>query len=105
MSRLCGTSESLKLLEPYGPVQARTRIALRVVVAVAVAAAAAVVVVVVAVVVVAVVVVMFNTVTTECIKEMTRSRPALITDAPSMPNHEQIFNLLWIINLTQDLWL
>ena len=27
MCRLCGTSESLKLLEPYGPVQACTRIA------------------------------------------------------------------------------
>jgi hypothetical protein len=44
MYRLCGTPESLKLLEPYGPVQARTRIALPVAAAVG-----------------AVVVVMFNT--------------------------------------------
>jgi hypothetical protein len=98
MCRLCGTSESLKLLEPYGPVQARTRIALPV--------AAMVVVVVAAVAALgAVVVIMFTTVTTECtrIKKMTRS--SRITDLPSMPNHEQNFNLLWTVNLTQDLWL
>jgi hypothetical protein len=71
-----------------------------VVVVVAAAAAAAA-----AAVVGAVVMVMFNTVTTECVKEMTRSRPARVTDVPIMPNHEQNFNLLWIINLTQDLWL
>jgi hypothetical protein len=39
--------------------------------------------------------VMFNTVTTA----------DRITDVPNMPNHEQNFNLLWIMNLTQDLWL
>ena len=70
MCRLCGTSESLKLPEPCGPVQARTRIALPGVVVVVV-----VLVVVAAAAVGAVVVVMFNTVTTECIKEMARSRP------------------------------
>jgi hypothetical protein len=84
MCRLCGTSESLKLLEPYGPVQACTRIALPVVAVVAAAAAVGAV----------VVVMMFNTVTTECIKEMARSRPERITDLPSMPNREQNFSLL-----------
>ena len=64
MCRLCGTSESLKLPEPYRPVQACTRIALPVVGGGGVAAAGAVV-----------VVIMFNTVATECIKEMARSRP------------------------------
>jgi hypothetical protein len=109
MCRLCGTSESLKLLDLCGPVQARTRIALPVVVAVAVAAAVVVMALVVVVVAVAVaalgavVVIMFTTVTTECtrIKKMIRS--SRITDV--MPNHEQNFNLLWIVNLTQDLWL
>jgi len=64
MCRLCGTSESLKLPEPSGPVQACTRIALSVVVVVVAEAAGAVM-----------VVVLFNTVTAECNKEMARSRP------------------------------